>query len=244
MKYTPKKDGCLFLKFNLNNYSKYKISGDCNIVILFGDLIEPIFLLYKFLRFDNDINNIDLITYLNYVRKNPQLFISNFLLHLKGNKIYDELINELYNLKPCQNLIKNQFLSELSEIHCKKLVKNNIFSLYDFLGRNVRMRAIDYYEHINNDVIKINNKNELFNDLKECLSFVLNSNIYQNGFYLHLICYLLLDELIPSRRNRKILLNPSIKYYGYSIKQHKLCGNICVIIFSENKYIIPIDNYE
>ena len=55
MKYTPKKDGCLFLKFNLNNYSKYKISGDCNIVILFSDLIEPIFPLYKFLGFDNDI---------------------------------------------------------------------------------------------------------------------------------------------------------------------------------------------
>ena len=238
MKYTPKKDGCLFLKFNFNEYSKYKITGNCNIIILFVDLIEPIFPLYEFLGFDDNINDIDLITYLNYLRQYPKLFINNFLLHLKGKKIYDELINELYNLNPCQYLIKNEFLSELSKIHCEKLVKANRFSLYDLLGRNVRMRAIDYYENINNNNINLNNQKELFHDLKECLGFVLNSNIYQNGFYLYLICDLLLDELIPSRRNRKILLNPSIKYYGYTIKQHKLCGNICVIIFSENKYDI------
>ena len=237
MKYTPKKDGCLFLKFNLNEYSKYKTSGDCNILILFANLIKPKFPLYEFLGFDNNINNIDLITYLNYLRKYPKLFINNFLLHLKGKKIYDELINELYNLNPCQSLIKNQFLNELSEIHCEKLVKNNTFSHYDFLGRNIRMRAIHYYQKINNNIISLNNQKEHFDDLKECLGFVLNSNIYQNGFYLFLIYHLLLDELIPTRRNRKILLNPSIKYYGYCIKQHKLCGNICVIIFSENNYI-------
>jgi len=87
MKYIPKKDGCLFLKFNLNHYLIYEIYGKCNIIISNVNLINPIFPLYQFLGFDNEIHNIDLITYLNYLKKNPKLFIKNFLINLKKKKI-------------------------------------------------------------------------------------------------------------------------------------------------------------
>lgn len=242
MKYIPKKNGCLFIKFNYNPYSNPKISGKCSIIVSYVNLIDPIFPLYKFLGFEDEITNISLITYLNFMRKSPKVFANNFLAHLKKKQIYKELINELYNFKPCENLIYNQFLNELSEIHCKELVKYNKFSLYDINERSIRMKAMDYYDYKNLYTRKINKNKESFYDIKHCLGFVINPiNKEENSFYLFFLINLLLDELVPSKRNRKILLNPNLKYYGCCIAQHKLFGNVCSIIFTEKDYITKTD---
>lgn len=46
------------------------------------------------------------------------------------------------------------------------------------------------------------------------------------------IITILLDELVPSKKNRKYLLNKELRYFGMSQMKHKRYDNIIVIEYS------------
>ncbi len=57
-----------------------------------------------------------------------------------------------------------------------------------------------------------------------------------NNFYLNVFKNILIDELIPSKKNRKLLLNKNFNFFGFSIKKSKKFGFLIIIIYSEKNY--------
>ena len=238
LKYTPKKSGGLFLKFNYDIYNKYELKGECILTISLATQMNNIDLIYRHLGFGNvnDGSERELFFYINLFREYPLQFCNVYLKDLeKYKKKAKECINEIENIKePLYKFEKNNFLSKLSEELCDDLVTHNKFSHFDSQGRNLKQRAKDLY--YSSPTRKSNDIKETFTDIKESLIILSSLYINNDSCNVTLVIQLLMDELLPSKSNRHNLINPNLKYIGYRCKNNENLGCICVLIFSEKPY--------
>lgn len=242
-KYTPKKKGGLFLKFNYDWYGKYEINEEIHVIISLAHRISDMTMLYKSIGFDNckslyDNHKkfMDVIFFINLLRSNPSNFGGVYLQHLsKGNKNIEALIKELSDMSNLNVFESDQFLNKLSEELCNDLVLHKKFSHYDSKGRNLRARASDVF--YSGCTRKSGKEKETFKDLKESIMMMSEKyNENDESFQLSIALKLIIDELIPSFSNRKNLLNENLRYCGYIIMNHESFGSICVMVFSEKQY--------
>ena len=225
------KNKCLmFLKFNLNPYLNLKYKGNCSVIIYTNNNInsyENIFNNFDY-NFYNE-KNINKILPLNLIRQNSKKFSEIFLQH----RIYEsENIKKLFLFLNNNNNILNiiqysNFLEKLSKNLAEELYKKNIFTIS--------------YSNINNIKKRINNinKNIKFNNnikLKEIIF------IFKNNYDIfNIFTEILIDELNPHKRNRKILLDKDLKFCGFYIKKHKKFENILVMNLSNQDFSFQED---
>ena len=140
-------------------------------------------------------------------------------------------------------LKESAFLMKLSRMLCEDLVRSKRFSLYDSMYRNVSDRArFLVNEHKYTRKSNYSSKEE-FDDLEESIMMMTGSeDIQDKGYLIEIVLKLLFDELIPSRSNRKNILNEHFRYCGYCVMDHSLFGSIAVITFSERHYEYDYDN--
>jgi len=220
----------MFLKFNLNPYLNLKYKGNCSVIIYTNNNInsfENIFNNFDY-NFYNEIN-INKIIPLNLIRQNSKKFSEIFLQH----RIYEsENIKKLFLFLNNNNNILNiiqysNFLEKLSKNLAEELYKKNIFTIS--------------YSNINNIKKRINNinKNIKFNNnikLKEIIF------IFKNNYDIfNIFTEILIDELNPHKRNRKILLDKDLKFCGFYIKKHKKFENILVMNLSNQDFSFQED---
>ena len=220
------KNKCLmFLKFNLNPYLNLKYKGNCSVIIYTNNNInsyENIFNNFDY-NFYNE-KNINKILPLNLIRQNSKKFSEIFLQH----RIYEsENIKKLFlylnnNKNNLNNVQYSNFLEKLSKNLAEELYKKNIFTIS--------------YSNINNIKKRINNinKNIKFNNnikLKEIIF------IFKNNYdVFNIFTEILIDELNPHKRNRKILLDKDLIFCGFYIKKHKKFENILVMNLSNQDF--------
>lgn len=265
LKYTPKADGVLFVKLNYDWYSKftdnYNDSNDNDInkkdeqvlTIALAVKVNSLIPLYKRIGFDNieemlmnenqqqqQQQNVSLITFINMLRTKPHVFAKVYIEHLIKENC-DENIVGLYEmlmkLDKREMLKENAFLMKLSAMLCEDLVNNKRFSLYDSMYRNVTDRArFAVSEHKYTRKSSYSSKDE-FEDLEESIMMMTGKeDIMDKGYLIEIVLKLLFDELIPSRSNRKNILNKHFNHCGYCIRNHSLFGSIAVITFSQKHY--------
>ena len=225
------KNKCLmFLKFNLNPYLNLKYKGNCSVIIYTNNNInsyENIFNNFDY-NFYNE-KNINKILPLNLIRQNSKKFSEIFLQHRiyeseNIKKLFLYLNNNNNNLNAIQY---SNFLEKLSKNLAEELYKKNIFTIS--------------YSNINNIKKRINNinKNIKFNNnikLKEIIF------IFKNNYDIfNIFTEILIDELNPHKRNRKILLDKDLKFCGFYIKKHKKFENILVMNLSNQDFSFQED---
>lgn len=271
LKYTPKENGVLFIKLNYDWYSKFNDNNNSMfsdnkkdeqqvLTIALAVKVNSVIPLYKRIGFDNieellqnekhnnigHIHNITLITFINMLRTNPSVFAKVYIEHLLKDNC-DDNIQSLYemliNMNKRDMLKESAFLMKLSRMLCEDLVKTKRFSLYDSMYRNVSDRA-RFLINENKYTRKSNySSKEEFDDLEESIMMMTgNEDIQDKGYLIEIVLKLLFDELIPSRSNRKNILNKYFNYCGYCIMDHSLFGSIAVITFSQKHYEYDTDN--
>ena len=220
---TVKNDSLMLLSFNLNKYEKMNLSGTTTITInntsqfSYKDLFTSIgFSGMNSLNSKNQIIESQLLA-INLVRVNPPLFAS---LYIKNNPSQSskDLYTELNKLEPLPLLSYSPKLQEIANNLSQDLSNNNTFSKFDSKGNGLKKRI----QEITN--ITINGK-----DKNVCESIIIMRDGYS---IIDAIITLLLDELVPSKKNRKYLLNKELRYFGMSQMKHKRYENIIVIEYS------------
>ena len=226
----------LFIKFDFDKYSKYEIEGNCEL-ILFYCTEENIYNIYNEIGINLNINmkNREIfINILNFIRKETKKFINIFCPEILSE---NNNINNLINNNIINKLEFCDFLFEICEYRIDDLIKHNKFSINDSLNCSLKEICKDKFIKIKNNLRSISKLKEDFNDIKESLTFLYcSSKLDLNNFYLNVFKNIFIDELIPSKKNRKLLLNKNFNYFGYCIKLSKNFGYLINIIYSEKYY--------
>ena len=218
----------LFIKFNFNKYFKYEIEGNCELIIFYCSE-ENIFTIFNEIgiNLNFNMNNKEIFkNILNFIRIETKKFINIFC-----PEISIENNNKINKLEFCD------FLFEICDYRIDDLIKNNKFSMNDSLNCTLKEICKEKYLKKKNNLRKISNSKDDFNDIKESLTFFFcSSKLDLNNFYLNVFKNILIDELIPSKKNRKLLLNKNFNFFGFSIKKSKKFGFLIIIIYSEKNY--------
>ena len=220
------KNKCLmFLKFNLNPYLNLKYKGNCSVIIYTNNNInsyENIFNNFDY-NFYNE-KNFNKILPLNLIRQNSKKFSEIFLQHRiyeseNIKKLFLYLNNNNNNLNAIQY---SNFLEKLSKNLAEELYKKNIFTISYSNTNNIKKRI-----NLINNNIKFNNNIKL----KEIIF------IFKNNYDIfNIFTEILIDELNPHKRNRKILLDKDLTFCGFYIKKHKKFENILVMNLSNQDF--------
>lgn len=228
LRYTAKKNGVLFVCFNYDWYSKMEPQGQPSLSISLSSFVDQD-TLYKNMGLELVyLSDNMILKYINMARVKPKEFTDIYLGHLiNSNSTIAALYHEMKEMNQLTLLKENAFLSKLSFEMSSDLGKSGRVSHYDSEKRNIIKRA----KAIHQELSGVKNINECYMDIKEAYT-TFQSPISS----LFVVLKLLIDELIPSRENRKCLLNDKIQYCGISIAKHISYDNICVINFSENEY--------
>ena len=214
----------LFVKFDL--YFKYEIEENFELIIFYCSE-ENIFNIFNEIgiNLNFNMNNKEIFkNILNFIRIETKKFINIFC-----PEISIENNNKINKLEFCD------FLFEICDYRIDDLIKNNKFSMNDSLNCTLKEICKEKYLKMKKNLRKISNFKEDFNDIKESLTFLF-CNLDLNNFYLNVFKNILIDDLIPSKKNRKLLLNKKFNYFGFSIKKSKKFGFLIIIIYSEKNY--------
>lgn len=220
--FIPDSDSLLLLSFNINLYDELEIKDDIELSV---DGIKEYSLVDIFTQIGFDkirTENQDLLLPFNLFRSNPKLFAQIFIEpNMTQNEAKKELYELLIKLEPLPLFSYSSNLEQVAQNLCNDLVQHNSFSIFDSKGKSLKKRIQQI------DSIKVNLDDNSNNQIRECLC-ILKDN-YQ---LINVVISLLIDELVPSRKNRKTLLNKDLIYLGFCIKKHKNFENIFVGEFS------------
>ena len=214
------KECVLFIKFNLNQFIKLGYNGEVTLNISNAEqtTLKEIFTNFDF-NFQLPEQDNEKLYPINIIRANPKKFAEMFIKHrINESENIKNLYEEMNNMEPLP-LIKYSFsLEKISKNLCDDLCMNNSFSSFNSKGLNLKQR-----------IFTLNNNNEIdpsINILESLTIIKDNYDIY------NVITNLLIDELIPTRKNRKILFNKDMLYCGYSNGKHNKFENLFVFNFS------------
>lgn len=220
---TVHKDSFLLLSFNLNKYDNMQLSGSVTITINNTSQYscKDLFTLIGFpninsLNYNDQFIESEQIA-INLVRANPKLFASLFIERISSDSS-KELFNELINMEPLPLLSYSNTLEKISNNLIQDLVTNNTSSQFDSQGNGLKKRVFNLTN------VEVNGKDKVV-----CESILIMKNGYT---IIDAIIALLQDELVPSRKNRKYLLNKELKYFGISQMKHERYENLIVIEYS------------
>ena len=214
------KECVLFIKFNLNQFIKLGYNGEVTLNISNAEqtTLKEIFTNFDF-NFQLPEQDNEKLYPINIIRANPKKFAEMFIKHrINESENIKNLYEEMNNMEPLP-LIKYSFsLEKISKNLCDDLCMNNSFSSFNSKGLNLKQR-----------IFTLNNNNEIdpsINILESLTIIKDNYDIY------NVITNLLIDELIPTRKNRKILFDKDVLYCGYSAGKHNKFENLFVLNFS------------
>ena len=214
------KECVLFIKFNLNQFIKLGYNGEVTLNISNAEqtTLKEIFTNFDF-NFQLPEQDNEKLYPINIIRANPKKFAEMFIKHrINESENIKNLYEEMNNMEPLP-LIKYSFsLEKISKNLCDDLCMNNSFSSFNSQGLNLKQR-----------IVSLNNNNEIDPSINVMESITIIKDNY--GIY-NVITNLLIDELIPTRKNRKILFNKDMLYCGYSNGKHNKFENLFVFNFS------------
>ena len=214
------KDCVLFIKFNLNPFIKLGYNGEAILSLsnVQQTSLKEIFTHFGF-NFQIPEEDNEKLYPINIIRSNPKKFAEMFIKHrINESENIKNLYEEMINMQPLP-LIKYSFsLEKISKNLCDDLCMNNSFSSFNSQGLNLKQR-----------IVSLNNNNEIDPSINVMESITI---IKDNYDIYNVITNLLIDELIPTRKNRKILFKKDMLYCGYSNGKHNKFENLFVFNFS------------
>ena len=210
-------DCILFVKFNINPYIKLGYNGKA-ILSIFN--VEETSLKEIFNYFDFNLNEKEEKLFpINLIRSNPKQFAEIFIKHrVNESENIKKLYEEMIQMDKLPLIKYSSSLEIISKNLCDDLCFNNSFSFINSQGLNLKQR-----------IISLNNNIELDNsiNIQECITVIKdNYDLY------NVVFDLLIDELIPNKKNRKILFDKDINYCGFSTGKHNKFENLIVFEFS------------
>ena len=219
------KDCVLFIKFNLNPFIKLGYNGEAILCIsnVQQASLKEIFTYFGF-NFQIPEEDNEKLYPINIIRSNPKKFAEMFIKHrINESENIKNLYEEMINMQPLP-LIKYSFsLEKISKNLCDDLCMNNSFSSFNSQGYNLKQR-----------IISLNNNKEIDPSINVMESITI---IKDNYDIYNVITNLLIDELVPTRKNRKILFDKDMLYCGYSTGKHNKFENLFVFNFSNEDII-------
>lgn len=154
------------------------------------------------------------IYYINVVRTNPQLFVTNYLKNyldtapIKQTAYLKSLLNDLNNMQAVNTLEPQYDLFEVAKTHASDMGLHGKTGHTSIAGEGYESRAVE---------------------LSKRYEKALENCQYGYNNALSIVIDLLIDEDIPDLSHRKSLLNKDVKFIGAAIRKHKVYRYNCVI---------------